>query len=240
MKLRMSTVWMSVCLLVISLPALSADQAFFRLLGFSVDGVYAAWKTGGVQDGSGFQWIEVEILNTKSSLPEEGFRHVWSEYMDELPEAADIVSVGERIEDIYCAYGIDLGNTGNLLVYHPVTDLGVKGDTVVFCLVSYSPSYNSSEIILTLSTLPVDMEQSYPDWFPSPVTPVLHVTEGGEEHLFFSEEEIPEPYRMNFDYSIAAVYSNPADDNSLLVVLHSTRPGFEGSDGRFRVVSGSI
>lgn len=240
MKLSMSTVWMPVCMLVISFPALSEDQASFRLLGFSEDGAYVAWEMGGVQDGSGFQWTELEILDTESSLHADGFRHMWDECVDELPGEADVASIEYCILDLCREYGIQSGNYDAPLLYHPLTDLGVKGDTVVFCLESYSPRYNSGEIVLTLTALSADMDQGYPDWFPPPATPVLHITEAGEEHLFFSEDVLPERHSMNFAYSFAAVYSNPQVNNSLLVVLHSTRPGFEGPDGRFRVVSGSI
>ncbi|NOQ21711.1 MAG: DUF2259 domain-containing protein [Candidatus Aegiribacteria sp.] len=228
------------CLLLISAPVLSEDQAWFRLHGFSEDGAYAAWEMGGIQDGSGFQWIQFEILKTNSSLPEDGFCHVWDEYVDELPERADMDSINVRIDDLCREFRIIPGNTGDPLIYHPVTDLGVRGDTVTFCLEYFTPNYNSGELILVLTTLPVNCEQDYPDWFPSPVTPVLGIIEKGEKHLLFTEDTLPELHRMNFGYGIAAVYSNPTEHNSLLVVLHSVRPGFEGSDGRFRVVSGSF
>lgn len=240
MKLSKKTVWVPVCLFVISFPALSEDQASFRLLGFSGDGDYAAWEMGGVQDGSGFRWIELEVFDTESSLRVDGFTRVWDEYVDELPDSADIASADEEIREMCRKYGIQSDGFESPLVYHPLTDLSVCSDSVVFCLESYSPNYNSGEITLTLSTLPADMDQDYPDWFPPPATPVLHIRESGEKHLFFNEDVLPEQHSMNFAYSIAAVYHNPRVNNTLLVVLHSRKPGFEGPDGRFRVVSGSI
>ncbi|MCK5842323.1 MAG: hypothetical protein KAH31_09160, partial [Candidatus Sabulitectum sp.] len=174
------------------------------------------------------------------SLETDRYRYVWDESVDELPSAEDVAAVDQDILDLCEKYGINSGNYESALVYHPLTDLGVNGDTVAFCLESYSPRYNSSEIHLILALMPADVKQSYPDWFDSPVTPVLHTVTDGERKLFFSEDTVQGQHALSFDYSIAAVYKNPIIENSLLVVLHSERPGFEGPDGRFRVVSGSI
>ena len=229
-----------VCLLVISSQAVSEDQAWFRIIGFSGDGAYVAWEMGGIQDGSGFQWVEAEVLNTETPLETARYRYVWDEGVDELPSAEDVAAVEQDILDLCEKYGISSGNYESPLVYHPLTDLGVNGDTAAFCLESYTPRYNSGEIILTLALMPANVEQSYPDWFASPVTPVLHTVSDGERKLFFSEDTVQGQHVLSFDYSIAAVYRNPGIENSLLVVLHSVRPGFEGPDGRFRVVSGSF
>lgn len=240
MKLRSIITVMPICLFLISTSALSEDQAWFRMVGFSTDGAYAAWEMGGIQDGSGFQWIELEILDTESSLQVERYRYVWDKRVDELPGEADVASIQEIIDNLCEDYEIQSNNYDDPLIYHHLTDLSVRGDSVVFCLECYSPRYNSGEILLTLSLSPADVKQSYPDWFASPVTPVLYIVKNGERKLFFSEELVQGQYTMNFEYGIAAVYRNPVIREFLLVVLNATRPGFEGPDGRFRVVSGCI
>ncbi|MCK5786620.1 MAG: hypothetical protein KAH54_08700 [Candidatus Sabulitectum sp.] len=229
-----------ISLILITTTALSSDQAWFRMLGFSEDGEYAAWEMGGIQDGSGFQWIELEILDTGSSAQVERYRYVWDELVDELPDEEDVASIDLEILDICREYGIQPGSYESPLVLHPMTDLGVSGDSVAFCLESYTPNYNSGEILMILSLLTAEIEQGYPEWFPPPAMPVLHVVEDGATALFFSGKLVQERFSLDFSYSIAAVYRNPVVCNSLLVVLHSIRPGFEGPDGRFRVVSGGI
>lgn len=230
----------SACLFALAAPALSADQAWFRFRGFSEDGTLAAWETGGIYDGSGFPWVRFEVLSTESSLTQTEIQTVWEDYEDELPKKALQESIEREMSDVCREFGIIPGNIGDLLVYHPVTDLAAAPDSAVFCLQSYSPSYNSGEITVVLKSVPAEQKPGYPDWFPSPVSPVLEITAGGEKQCLFSEEQPPEQYEMCFGYRIAAIYSNPADSRSLLVVLHAEEPGFEGSDGRFRVVSGSF
>lgn len=212
-----------------------SDQAWLRLVGFSQDGVYAAWETGGVQDGSGFPWLRVEVINTETSLPEKALYKVWEEECIN----PDPALTGGMTADLCAEFEIEEGSIGDPLIFHPVTDLGVSPDTVSFCLEHYFPGYNSGRLTMVLENLPAALSQGYPDWFPSPVS--LRITLAGDlGMIFFSEETVPEDYRYVFCYSFAGVYRNPVNNRSLLVVLHTQEPGFEGSDGRFRVVSGAV
>ena len=236
-SMRMQT-GITVCLLIFATAALSTDQAWFKFRGFSEDGTCAAWETGGVHDGSGFPWIRFEVIDTESSIPLAEMEMVWEDFEDEIRENASQDSIEQEITDTCNAFGILPENTGGILVNHPVTDLGVSPDTVIFCFESYSPSYNSGEITAVLRTLSAEQKLDYPEWFPTPVALAIDVIVNGEKQCVFSEEQPPDRYAMCFDYRIAAIYSNPAWNGSLLFVLHSEQPGFEGSDGRFRVVSG--
>ena len=228
------------CLSIFSYRAYSGDLAWFKLVGFSPDGEYVAWETGGIQDGSGFEWIEAEILNSHTSTQEEQFRHVWDECIDELPTLTELRAVEEKIEGMRSGWGIGFDRFFEPLVYHPLTDLGVRRDTVVFCLQNYMPDYHSGEIVLTLANKPAGVPQDYPDWFPPPVTPELEISMNGEEYIFFKEHPASERWRMSMGYGIYAVYSNPYLSENLVVVLASTEPGFEGSNSRFRVITGTL
>lgn len=237
--MKIDTVCFSLLVMLMLLSSVSSaeDQAWFRLIGFSEDGSCAAWEMGGVQDGSGFQWVEMEIIDTETSLRLDGLNKVWDQYVDEFPGEKEIASAEKDIQIMCGEWGIRGDSNQPPLVYHPPTDLGVNADSVVFCLEVYSPRGNSGEIGLLLSTTSAEPVKGYPDWFPSPVEPLLTVVRDGHSSLFFQSEE---PGSMFFDYGITAVYRNPQVQNSLLVVLKAVSPGFEGPDGRFRVVSSSI
>ncbi len=224
-------------LLALSTPSSAEDQAWFRLIGFSEDGSCAAWEMGGIQDGSGFQWVEMEIIDTETSLRLDGLEKVWNQYVDELPGEEEIASAENNILELCREYGIRQGNFEAPLVYHPVTDLSADGDSVAFCMEVYSPRGNSGEILLVLETEPAEIGENYPDWFPDPVMPLLMVVRDEHSSLFFMDRE---SHSLFYNFSIAAVYRNPVVENSLLMVLHAVSPGFEGPDGRFRVVSSSF
>lgn len=234
------TSYLFVLPLLLSTSAYSGDQAYFELTGFSASGQYLAWETGGIQDGSGFQWASLEILNTQTSTQEENVEYVWDEYVDEFPSEADMLDFEKEKEGIYNAWGIEINKVSEPLVFYPLTDLGVKRDTVTFCLEKYVPDYHSGEITLTLFNKTADIEQSYPEWFPPPVTPVLQIQINEEESVFFQESTVPDEWSYSMSYSIYAIYRNPILPENLIVVLSSTEPGFEGPNGRFRVVSGSL
>lgn len=217
---------------LLALPLQAADQAGFELIGFSSDGGSAAWRTGGIHDGSGFPWCRVEVIDCMTGLPAaEEYRVI--DYETDITEEEMLEETGKDLLD---RYSIEARQFCNPLVYHPVTDLGASPDTVRFCLEQFFPGYTSGELVMTLSLKEVEGSVGYPDWFPPPVTPRLLLN--GE--AFFSEQKPPEGYASMFEYRIAAIYRNPVREDLLLVVLHAEQPGFEGADGRYRVVSGYL
>ncbi|HOP25763.1 MAG TPA: DUF2259 domain-containing protein [Candidatus Sabulitectum sp.] len=218
-------------ILIAALCAQAADQAWFRLAGFSSDGEYLAWESGGVQDGSGFPWLRVVILDTGTSREVESSLMVLE---DEFADP-DLGVFQNRRNDLLMEFGIEVPPE-EPLVYRPLTDLTVQGDSLRFCLEYYCPGYWSDEYLLCLITNSLGYDKDYPDWFPEPVS--LELSLSGQE--FFSEETPPEEYRYVFGYGFAAVYRNPVLANRLAAVLHTVVPGFEGADGRYRVVSGEL
>jgi hypothetical protein len=218
-------------ILIAAVCSQAADQAWFRLSGFSSDGEYLAWESGGVQDGSGFPWHRVVILDTGTS------REVESSLMVLEDEFADGVEglFQNRRNDLLMEFGIEV-SPEEPLVYRPLTDLTVQGDSLPFCLEYHCPGYWSDEYTLRLAIIPLGYDEDYPDWYPEPVSMELTLSGQG----FFSETMPPDEYSYVFGYGFAAVYRNPVLANRLAVVLHTVVPGFEGSDGRYRVVSGEI
>ena len=217
--------------LLVCLSAYGADQAWFRLLGFSADGRFLAWEEGGVQDGSGFSWLRVVVLATETSTEVESSYQVWEDELNE-PEEGFFQSEKNRL---LMKFGIDTP-PGEPLIYRPLTDLNPQGDSLRFCLEYFCPGCWADEYVLLLEQTPVGYEEGYPDWFPEPVILSLTV----DDKCFFNEEEPPEEYGYVFGYGIAGIYRNPFAGNELVVTLHSVVPGFEGADGRFRVVSGVL
>ena len=228
------------CFSIFSHRAYSGDLAWFKLVGFSPNGESVAWETGGIQDGSGFQWISAEILNSQTSLQEQQFSHVWDECIDESPTLIEQRHIQEKIEGMWSDWEIESDAFHEPLLFYPLTDLGVRRDSVVFCLQFYVPEYHSGEITLTLADKPAGVQQDYPEWFPPPVSPVLKVSMNEEDYIFFEEDIHSESCRLAMGYGIYAVYANPVLPENLVVVLTTAQPGFEGSNGRFRVITGTL
>ena len=52
--------------LIFSVPAMAADGAKFRAIGFSKDSNFFAFEQYGVQDGSGFSYADIFVLDIKA------------------------------------------------------------------------------------------------------------------------------------------------------------------------------
>ncbi len=211
-----------------------ADQAWFRLTGFSSNGRYLMWETGGVHDGSGFPWISMEVLDLTDGRQVAEFSRVWEDSECSDPDFTIADSAGK---ELCLAFDIQRENWQEPIVYYPVTDLSNPRDTTSFCLEMYCPEYNSGELKLVVSSEPGKPGEGYPDWFPPPAH--LTVELGNDEKFFvlFSEETLSEKYSLFFSYELAGIWRNPFNSSSLLILLHGKTPGFEGASGRYRAVA---
>ena len=54
---------LAAALLALALPASAADRALINMLGYSEDGAYFAFEQFGIQDGSGFPFSEIFIVD---------------------------------------------------------------------------------------------------------------------------------------------------------------------------------
>src|SRR4051812_27449066 len=50
-------------IVALSLPAMAADNALINMIGFSEDGAYFAFEQYGIQDGSGFAFSEIYVVD---------------------------------------------------------------------------------------------------------------------------------------------------------------------------------
>jgi hypothetical protein len=101
-----------------------------------------------------------------------------------------------------------------------------------------TPDYHGPEFRLELEELEAGVQQE-PDWFPQPVLLRLTLDRIAEDALVLaSDTTLVHRYRDVFGYRIRDVYFY--GDRFVAVVLNTMIPGFEGADGRFRVVAGAL
>jgi hypothetical protein len=75
--------------------------------------------------------------------------------------------------------------------------------------------------------------------FPEPVTMHLWITDRhGDTLMNIRETSPPDDFRYVSSYGIRDVYI--LGEDLVAVVLSTTVPGFEGSDGMFRLVTGKL
>ncbi len=228
----------------------AAFLAEVEFCGFSSDGKYAAFEQYWIADGSGFPGAEAIVLSIPDSRIVWRFEVPWTEemmynngsyiYYENSENPARRIIHKEEIP-YFDSLGISVHNEGVHCVCHPLTDIGVDGTNATFTTWVASPTYNGPEYKLSVLNHQ-EMPESPPDWltmFDIPVLLELRISNSYGDTLLHLFDKIPlEGYEYVSSYRIRDVYV--FSDSLAAIILNTTEPGFEGPDGKFRMVTGII
>ncbi|MBD3369044.1 DUF2259 domain-containing protein [Candidatus Fermentibacteria bacterium] len=240
--------------------ALSSDLAVFNLIGFSENGRYLAWEQYGVQDGSGFPYCTVHLVDLEESSTVGKFNVLHDEPIDYDPEdfrpqieefdrylnpreneyrfweeyARD--DTRRKASPLMDSLGIIPGNEGRLCVHHPLTDLS-DFDRIEFVTGMLSPAFEAGpRFRLVLEELKADtVEDLY--WISPPKMLRLSLI-WGQDTLTLADDVRGEERELAYGYGVRDVVTYR--DRYVVVVLFRWVPGFEGPDVRYRVVTGRL
>jgi predicted secreted protein len=254
-----TAVWAAVCITA-STPVRSSDLAVFNLIGFSESGRYLAWEQYGVQDGSGFPYCNLQLLDLDESCIVGKFRVLRDDHIDYRPEDfQDQIEefdrylhpreneyrfweerareeAHRRAASLMDSLGIIPGNTGRLCVHHPLTDLS-GFDRIEFVTGMLGPAFEASpRFRLLVEELEADtVEDLY--WISPPKMLRLSLV-WREDTLTLADDVRMEENELAYGYGVRDVITYR--DLYVVVVLFRWVPGFEGPDVRFRVVTGRL
>ena len=234
---------LSVSLLVFGSVGICATLAEFGLLGWSESGEYLAWEQYGFSDGSGLPRAELTLVRASDGVPV----FMADTFPVESADPEPVYPSGDgtlrsilrsEAQPLLDSLGIVPGSSGLHPIHHSLCDLSVDPVKVSFYGWVVSVDYHGPEYLLTLG-MSESGEPQVPDWFPSPVLLQLDLEHvGGDRTLLTADSVLEAGYEHVFDYRIQDVYIFM--DRFVAVVLNTTIPGFEGSDGGFRVVTGVL
>lgn len=219
-------------------PALAGDAADRTLLGFSDDGTVFAFGESGVQDGSGFPYANVYLVDV--------IKDEWAappvQIMLREPESGD--TVGDAVE---AAMGQawphlrdhHVNTPGRLLWSHPTTeaptgDPEAHGDYPGAIKAEFTNGWDGT-FTLQLDTLDApdgDCAQYDADIEGFALT----LGTIGAEMEIYRDDEIPESRGCPLGYSISDVIEGPYTedgDRPLVILVNVFKKGFEGPDRRF-------
>lgn len=242
-------------LLAVSMVTASVN-AEVEFLGFSEDGSHAAMLEHWFNDGSGSPSARLVVAATGNGEVVYSDDLIWPEYLMWELEGTDIWCEGKynpARDSVLAVAGpildsLRIGRWEGVrhCVNHPITDRGVDPDMAVFVEWAMSPAYMSPEMTLEI-TEDLWEPEHLPEWYdmvPPPVLLTMTVTGAEGESLFTRRDsrrpEDVETYaqdRFVSDYRIRDVYLM---GSAIAVVLDAVEPGFEGSDGMFRLVAGTL
>jgi predicted secreted protein len=226
-------------------PLLAADAADRNILGFSLDGRYFAFEQYGVQDGSGFPYSEIFIIDLETDRWLDGTPvRIRLEDESQSLSTARRAAADEARPHLQSA-GIE--DNARVLASNPVHQQSGDPRLLVFRAFYTSfghlePADPEEEDVLTLVI--EDLVLPTPEGCPIGDTPmagfVLKAKRGAEPYReIHRDAQIPSSRRCPLKYSLAdAVAFAGADGRiqSLVALVNVFSFGFEGADRRFIAV----
>ncbi|WP_029076070.1 DUF2259 domain-containing protein [Kaistia adipata] len=215
------------------LPAAAGDFAERTLLGFSADGGRFAFEEFGIQDGSGFPYANIFVIDTTKDgwVPGTPVRV----RLDD--EEQGIAAARRAAAEQAAAHLKGIERPGTLLASNPITESGRDPYKLAF---KRHPALqlDGPELALELETIPLPAPANDdPDYKTHGFRLVLK-TEAGETVLH-EDQSLPASRGTALDYRIHDVvidqpFGQPA---TLVVLVQVLTRGFEGPDGRYLAVT---
>jgi len=228
--------------------ARAGDGAALNVLGFSADGRYFAFEQYGTQDGSGFPYAEVAVIDTQSTTGSDRPYLLFRETIEnEAAEPAAVRdSVGNRVRPILSAMGIQ--RQGMVVALDEVerpfqtllpmevhqilglqaTELRVaepmRGTAVALRLKQWKMSSPRCATVAPARTNAFAIELS---------------RDGGPAQDIHVDRELPDARNCPYVYGLVGAYlhARQAGGTVIAVVVSYYPVGFEGTDRRFLAVT---
>ena len=224
---------LSALLALSPLPALAGDSAQFNALGFSADGRYFAFEQFGIQDGSGFPYSDIFLIDLDTDSFAGG-TPVRARVDDESAalSAARQQAFGEASEALN-AHGI----------YRPALPIALRGDgelgdeglTLSYSIPSYGLAESRGRYDLSLEIFKAPSAMDCDLFEGGPMAYALVRETGGEITELHRDTRVPASRRCVVTYKFYGVFIpfESYDNASAVAVLSVWSHGFEGPDRRF-------
>ncbi len=220
---------------MLAAPAQAGDRALIDFIGYSEDGRYFAFEEFGTQDGSGFPYSNIYVLDVANDEWAAG-TPVRVRLDD---EAASEQQARARAEARAAPILDELGTAMpvDLIAINADGELG-DGSFLTFGQPGYAPNQVQGAYTLTLSTFAVESPAGCEDLIGEPARGIALTLSGGEHpahHIYRDGDTLPRSRGCPSTYRIYAIVAPPyAVPPVAHVAIIATYPfGFEGPDRRF-------
>lgn len=213
-------------------PASAADLAELGSSGFSDDGAYFAFEQYGVQDGSGFPYASITIVDVETDSWVQGtpIRVLLKE--DSFSPNQARAQAQQQASALLTQYGIKSSN-GVLVAHNPVSELSANPKNVRFKPVKATTEFGPT-VELQLDTFGLAASA---DCEVFGATYGFRLLMSFPEHVRILNDDtrIPTSRGCPLDYRIDQVhaYRAPGGVTSLAIMLIMNTPGFEGPDANY-------
>lgn len=222
-------------LVLLMSPAMAGDTAERSILGFSPDGAYFAFEQYGVQDGSGFPYASIFVIETATDS-----------WVDGSPFEVRLENDGASLDDARQAAlaeaaplltSLGIGEPGLTLVTNPFTEVPADPHLQAFFATPYPPptgqvyTLDIDELPLPAGDCPKDFGYTYVGYGLALADP-----DGGVRDLH-RDTRIPASRNCPIGYSVSDVILH---HDVLIVLLNMHTLGFEGPNRRFLAIATTL
>lgn len=220
--------------------AAAGDYADREIIGFSADGRYFAFEEYGMQDGSGFPYSNIYLIDTTTDS-----------WVSGTPVRVRLDNENATVEDARAqaragasaalsSRGVDV--PGRLLVSNPLTEIVPDPLVAEFQTFAYSPRVSETNL-LTINEYPLYLKTCDFGLGDTMGFELTLRTVTGEMRTLHHDDTIPASRACPIGYGISDVVAfdgGPNGDVVLIVILNVFQIGFEGPDRRFIAIATSI
>jgi predicted secreted protein len=230
--------WLALlALITFATPVLAGDRALVDVIGYSENTNYFAFEEFGIQDGSGFAYSSIYVVNLDTDSWALG-TPIRVRANDETTPLSQVraeaqAKASENLE------ALDIDLPAELVALAGDGVPGEDAQTLRFGAPGYSPGAVTGDYELRLSSFATTAVAPCAEWFSvDPMGYQLVIASAGKERLIHRDEALPRSrgcpvtYRL---YGVALPFN--AGSVEAAVALVSVYPGgFEGPDRRFLAV----
>lgn len=230
----------AVGLLLVVSPTLAGDRAVFNVLGYSPDGKYFAFEQFGIQDGSGFAYSEIQVIDLVADKWTYGspFLARAGETNPDEPLADVRAETHKKAEDKLRQYKI--GEPAETLALIGDGVSGADGRTLSFSAPACCGPGQSQDDgqMMSLATFPVDADSDCISLLGhKPLGYALTLGKGSRTvELHRDNGTLPRSRGCATDYRIYGVIQPFQIKGPRLAIVSVYPLGFEGPDRRFLIV----
>jgi len=224
-------------LLGLAMQAAAGDRALIDYVGFSPEFRYFAFEEFGIQDGSGFAYSNLYVVDLETDSWVVG-TPVRMQAESEVTSLENIrAAVAEKAASHIEGFDIQVPVEIAALIGDGVPDTDAR--RLEFGAPAYWPGAVSGDYTLTLSSFETSATSPCAEWFGvEPLGYALSISDSGTERLIHRDGSLPRSRGCPTDYRIHSVVM-PFQGTTLsnAVAIISVYPGgFEGPDRRFLAV----
>jgi predicted secreted protein len=233
-------------LLTFSSLSFAGDAAKLTHLGFSADGKNYAFMESGIQDGSGFAYANVRLLDVvKNAYVGAAVRVVDENDEDRVSPLPLIEARALKASEAARRNARILATNFNVLVSRKVTDMDTRAlANATFSLTPIIPGLGSEQyqVRLTKSAAKVPANMNWCDEGLMLKLELVNL-QNGKIKVMQQDRTMPASRGCVMNYEIEDVVVNNAEfpnRPNVVVMLRVYSLGFEGADVRYMAISGTL